>query len=101
MGNDFGWAVQSLKEGKHVQRKGWNGKGMFLFYFSPVAHGVETVTYKISESGETYPLQPFIMMKTADNMTVPWLASQTDLLAEDWEENFEQVEYSGQQKWNF
>ena len=82
---DFGQAIKELKVGKKVARKGWNGKGMYLVYFSPVAHGMEILKVYDCEEGTAKPLLPFLLMKTADDMYVPWLASQTDMLAEDWE----------------
>jgi hypothetical protein len=80
--NDFGGALAALRDNKKVQRAGWNGKGMFLVMFSPVAHGMDDA-FEIGGHG-VLPLLPFIVMKTADDKWVPWLASQTDLLAEDW-----------------
>jgi hypothetical protein len=77
----FGEAVRLLKQGKKVCRKGWNGKGMFLFY----AKGTDY--YVLGEPNEFltgYDRLPWIGMKTADDKFVPWLASQTDMLAEDW-----------------
>ena len=81
----FGEALIALKKGKRVARSGWNGKGMYLVYFSPVSHGLEMLTVYDKEDGTTLPLLPFILMKTADDMYVPWLSSQTDCLAEDYE----------------
>ena len=78
---DFGAAVAALKNGKRVSRAGWNGKGMYLFIvaiWKPVRYGGEAPIATLRE-----PL-PFIAMKTADDGVVPWLASQTDILAEDW-----------------
>ena len=83
---NFGEALELLKQGKKIARSGWNGKGMYLIYFSPVAHNLETLLVYDSEIGTEKPLLPFILMKTADDMYVPWLASQTDILAEDWQE---------------
>ena len=57
---------------------------MWLVHFSPVSHGLEMLTVYDKEEGTTLPLLPFILMKTADNCYVPWLASQTDILAEDY-----------------
>ena len=68
---DFGEALSALKRGRKVARQGWNGKGMFLFLHTP-------------EQTAEYEMLPYIEMKTADNKLVPWLASHTDLLAEDW-----------------
>jgi len=66
----FSEALEQLKQGKKVARQGWNGKGMWLNLQVPDAHSKMTL--------------PYIYMKTADNQQVPWLASQTDLLCEDW-----------------
>jgi len=81
----FGTAIEELKVGKKVARTGWNGKGMFLYL-------INTGNYQLSVDS---PLQldgtgngcllPWIGMKTADEKFVPWLASQTDMLAEDWQ----------------
>jgi hypothetical protein len=70
-------AIVSLKKGGKVQRLGWNGKGMWL---SLVSGWMDTETFDGVER------LPFIQMKTADGNLVPWLASQTDMLAEDWQE---------------
>lgn len=72
----FGWAVKQLQNGSRVSRSGWNGKGMWLTY---VHEGIATLS-----NGTEYPALPYIAMKTADNKLVPWLASQTDILAIDW-----------------
>ncbi len=72
---NFGEALEQLKAGNRVQRAGWNGRGMWLAYFNP---GDELAWYA---SG---PWLPFIVMKTVGGEIVPWLASQTDILAEDW-----------------
>jgi hypothetical protein len=84
----FGEAIEELKKGKRVCRKGWNGKGMYLFYNQ---ESLVTVTAGRPLSvgitpGKLVRMAPYIMMKTADEelTCVPWLASQTDILAEDW-----------------
>jgi len=66
----FETALEFLKAGRKVQRVGWNGKNMWIHLQTP------TDTSKMT--------LPYIYMKTADENLVPWLASQTDLLAEDW-----------------
>lgn len=79
---DFGKALEALKEGKKVARSGWNGKGMFLLYVPSEKWGI------IDKIGLGIPkgnLLSWIGMKTADGKFVPWLASQTDMLTEDWE----------------
>lgn len=82
---NFGEALDQLKAGRRVVREGWNGKGMFLFL-------VPGSTFKVSRppllgiypEGTTIQYQPHIDMKTAQGTVVPWLASQSDVLAEDW-----------------
>lgn len=84
-GFDFGRALACLKDGLKVARSGWNGKGMFLFL-------VLGSTFKVNRppllgiypEGTVINYCPHIDMKTADDKIVPWLASQTDVLAEDW-----------------
>lgn len=66
----FGEALVALKAGGRVARAGWNGKGMWLKLQVPDAHSKMSL--------------PYIYMKTADDKLVPWLASQTDVLGEDW-----------------
>jgi len=84
---NFGEAIKHLKTGKKLARSGWNGKGMFLIYVS----GTKDV--KLTESSAYYraglkevDINPHIDMYTANGTMQPgWLASQSDLLAEDWE----------------
>ncbi|MNB71328.1 hypothetical protein D3C75_178900 [compost metagenome] len=76
---NFGEAIVALKAGDRVARAGWNGKGMWLVLIRP-GNAQHT-----SLAG-AFPMQPCIGMKTATNDMQPgWLASQTDILAEDWE----------------
>lgn len=76
---NFGQAIELLKEGKRVAREGWNGKGIYIKLQRPDANSKMT--------------QPYIYIVTTGLVTdnkaapkgiVPWLASQTDMLAEDW-----------------
>ena len=84
---DFSEALLRLKEGAKIARAGWNGKGMFLFLV-PGSH------FKVNRApllgiypeGTEIDYCPHVDMKTADGKVVPWLASQTDLLADDWME---------------
>lgn len=81
----FGLAVEALKAGKRVARAGWNGKGMFLFLVPGSTFQVNRPPLLgIYPEGTTINYCPHIDMKTADEKVVPWLASQTDVLAEDW-----------------
>lgn len=76
---NFGKAIEALKRGDRVAREGWNGKGMFLF----LARG-EDLTNCVCGNGMP-PCVDSICMKTAQNtIVIGWLASQTDMLAEDW-----------------
>lgn len=69
---DFGWAIRKLKSGAKVTRRGWNGVGMWLALQVPDANSKMTL--------------PYIYMRTVSGDLVPWLASQTDVLSEDWRE---------------
>ena len=86
---DFGLALIALKRGKAVARKGWNGKGMFLtLQNGSTVKGSdmrnEPAKYYYGDNNVT--ISPHIDMKAADGTyVVGWLASQTDMLAEDWE----------------
>lgn len=68
---DIGDAVYHLKAGKKISRKGWNGKDMYLELQTPDENSKMTL--------------PYVYMRTAQGDLVPWLCSQTDLLAEDWQ----------------
>jgi len=81
-GWSFGAMLEQLKVGRRVAREGWNGKGMFLVLVRPVERGEGSV--RCAVYGAPGVLTPWIGMKTADGGFVPWLASQTDVLAEDW-----------------
>lgn len=86
----FGQAVESLKSGRKVARKGWNGKGMFL-WLKPFAM-VKSEWCKdpmlkdiADRNGGEIEALGTICMKTADNKILTgWLASQTDILSCDW-----------------
>lgn len=74
----FGWALRQLKKGLKVARKGWNGKGLWLELQKPDEHSKMTLPYIYMN----YPKGD----KYHDGCRVPWLASQTDMLEEDWYE---------------
>lgn len=84
-GMDFGMAVSAMKEGHKISRAGWNDKRMFLRYVAKGMYDVACGVVDFSAENPCNPsLLPWIGMKTADNCFVPWLASQTDMLATDW-----------------
>lgn len=70
-GMDFGEALQHLREGGRVAREGWNGKGMYVKLQEPDEHSKMRRAY--------------LYLCPVDGELVPWVASQTDLLAEDWQ----------------
>jgi hypothetical protein len=83
---DIGNAVKALESGAKVARAGWNGKDMFLFL-------VEGSTFTVNRApllgiypeGTVINYCPHVDMKTADGKVIPWLCSQADLLAKDWQ----------------
>lgn len=89
----FGLAIEALKMGKKVARAGWNGKGMWLTLSCASAKIVKAEdiwaphnkAFAIANGGEVQ-VDPYITMKTAQNtIQSGWLASQADMLAEDWQ----------------
>jgi hypothetical protein len=90
---NFGEALASLKEGKKVSRQGWNGKGMFLVQAGGYSVGLDklrdgthfTKAFLESEGCVEFKIVPHIDMWAADKTYVTgWLASQTDMLSDDW-----------------
>lgn len=87
----FGDAIQALKHGNRVSRSGWNGKGMWLAY-SPGSKALPAERFwagpnreYAAANGGSADVLPCITMKTATGeVLMGWLASQTDMLAEDW-----------------
>lgn len=87
---DIGRAVNEMKHhGMKVRRAGWNGKGMYLVFQRGYPEGIpineNTAKATGIPKGTVCKFLPYIMMCTATGDFVPWLCSQTDLLAEDWE----------------
>ena len=79
-GMNFGLAIEALRKGFRVCRRGWNGKGIFIELQTPDAYSKMTSPYIYID---TTGLQT--QNTEAPKSRVPWLASQTDMLAEDWE----------------
>jgi hypothetical protein len=75
---NIGETVEAMKAGNRVCRRGWNGRGMFLQY-------VPAQMAPLGLSAFAIPVLPFVIMRTVSGEYVPWLCSQTDLLASDWE----------------
>jgi len=74
----IGWAIKQMRNGSSVRRSGWNGKGMWLSMQIPDANSKMTLPYVYIEYPVGHPAYP-------QGSRVPWLASQTDLLSDDWE----------------
>jgi hypothetical protein len=82
----YSTALELLKEGKCLRRSGWNGTGMFIFL-------VPGSTFKVNRApllgifkrGTEITYRPHIDMFDAEGKVVPWLCSQTDAIADDWE----------------
>lgn len=94
-GMTFGDAIEAMKQGKHVARKGWNGKGMYIFITEGYRINLDSlpVTLQHDISMRTagavgldqLVVNSHIDMKTADgSITVGWTASQVDMLSDDW-----------------
>lgn len=94
---NFGQAIEEMKSGNAVARKGWNGKNMFIYLnkgsndfdknedIPKLIEGIGSYLFQKGDSG-TFRRLPNINMYTATGSTLTgWLASQTDILAEDWE----------------
>lgn len=93
-GLTFGLALEALKKGLKVARAGWNGKGMWLSLSGPlggraISHDKfwsrNNAAFAYDQPNSEANVLPCITMKTADDsILMGWLASQTDMLAEDW-----------------
>ncbi len=82
----FSQALSHIKKGIKMQRTGWNGKGMFIFFVPGSKFIVSRPPLLgIYPEGTEVNYHAHIDMKTADGQIVPWLCSQTDMIAEDWQ----------------
>lgn len=86
--SDFSLALIWCRAGARIYRRGWNGKNMFVVYQAgyPDGIGINANTAEATgiKQGTICRFSPYLMMRTADGSFVPWVASQTDLLADDW-----------------
>ena len=85
---NFGQAIEALKVGKKVAREGWNGKGMWIALMPALYLDKDIINGRtrkhIGDSGDL-DSQPYLVMWTATKQWQPgWLASQSDMLSEDW-----------------
>lgn len=83
---DFSTALQHIKNGSKLAREGWNGVGMFVFLVPGSTFVVNRAPLLgIYPEGTEVNYRPHIDMRDAEGKIVPWIISQTDALAEDWE----------------
>lgn len=80
----FGDAIKAVKQGKKVARKGWNGKGMFVYYVPPAIYDTQTDAAK-EEFGKYVTYEAYLAIKTVKETVSTWVPSVGDCLAEDWE----------------
>lgn len=84
----FGDALEALKQGKRVARKGWNGKNMSVAYQKGYPDGIpcnkNTAQAWGMEEGKLFKCRPYLQMRCADGTFQMWIASQSDILADDW-----------------
>lgn len=87
-GMNFGLAIEAAKLGRKIARKGWNGKGMWVVYRTGYPEGIpcnkNTADAVGIPEGTMFKVRPYLQMKCADDSFQMWLASQSDILADDW-----------------
>lgn len=85
---DFAEALRHCKAGQKITRRGWNGQGMFVVFQKGYPDGIpinsNTALATGIAEGTVRRFRPYLMLHCADGSFVPWLASQTDLLEDDW-----------------
>lgn len=88
VGMPFGYAIEAAKMGRRIARKGWNGKGMAVAYQKGYPDGIPCNTSTGSawgmKPGTLFKCQPYLQMRCADGTYQMWVASQSDILADDW-----------------
>lgn len=89
-GMSFGLAIEAAKKGAKIARAGWNGKGMFIVYQKGYHEGIPANKNTAEAAQEHFgrsslvPYRDYLAMKTVDGDIVPWIASQSDILEDDW-----------------
>jgi len=85
---DFSTALYEVKGGAKIARQGWNGKGLWVALSPGFKVGAERIfsePIKRAVGDDLGVFRPYLMMRSVDGEFVPWIASQSDLLADDWE----------------
>jgi hypothetical protein len=80
---NFGQAIEALKEGKKLQRSGWNGKGMFVYYVPDNTFKTLTEVAK-THFGDELKFNAYFAIRNVNNTVSMWVPSINDCLAEDW-----------------
>lgn len=84
-GMSFGLAIEAAKKGHKIQREGWNGKGMFVYHIPVGRYPARTEAAKSIAAGDgKVSYGAYLAIKTVSGEVIPWLASQADMLADDW-----------------
>lgn len=87
-GMSFGLAIEAAKKGKRIARLGWNGQNMSVAYQKGYPQGIpcnaNTANAWGMEEGELFRCRPYLQMRCADGTFQMWVASQTDILEDDW-----------------
>lgn len=83
---NFSEALIKLKEGKALTRAGWNGKNLFIYFVKANHYPAQTELAKNYFEGRLVPYRSYIAMKTGNDEVSPWVASNSDLLEDDWQE---------------
>lgn len=84
-GLSFGLALEAVKMGKRISRSGWNGKGMYVFLADDVEFHTNADISEFYGAADGCCVASVLVMRTAQgNMQPGWLASQADMLADDW-----------------
>lgn len=86
---NFGEALEALKVGKRLTRKGWTDKGVFVVYQKGYPHGIpcnkQTAEAWGMNVGDLFKCDPYLQISTADGSHAMWVPSIRDCLSEDWE----------------
>ena len=84
-GMNFGLAIEAVKKGKKIARAGWNGKGMYVFLADDVEFHTDADISEFEGAFDGVYVADMLVLRTAQgNMQPGWLASQADMLADDW-----------------
>lgn len=88
-GMNFGLAIEAAKMGHKIARQGWNGKGMWVVYRTGYPDGIpankNTADAVGIPEGALFKVRPYLQMKCVDGSFQMWLASQSDILEDDWQ----------------